>query len=289
MKRFSVAVSLAILTSACEGRGAAPRATPTGPSLAPQAVPQPVGNQLAGLVFDSAFRPLAGARVEVLDGPQAGTSTMTDARGQFRLTGTFDDATRFTATKDGHIASTGTRSPYCAACNPNWWIHLLLAPVGPPVDLAGNYTLTFSVDGGCVALPDDVRTRTYAATIAPMSLANHPVNTSFELTITGSPFLDNYKSFWIFAAGDYISAELGDAHGAAALVEEVAANTYLTFGGSVVTLVTSASTISTSLDGFVEQCQLTSEWGSRRNCSSGGVVARAECISKNHRLILTRR
>ena len=40
-----------------------------------------------------------------------------------------------------------------------------LAPHGQSANIAGLYTLTFTADSACTNLPDEARTRTYAATI----------------------------------------------------------------------------------------------------------------------------
>jgi hypothetical protein len=72
-----------------------------------------------GWVFDSAFRPLAAASVEVLDGPQAGTSATANAEGHLSLTGTFDDTTRFRATTEGHVAATQTWGRLSPSALPN--------------------------------------------------------------------------------------------------------------------------------------------------------------------------
>jgi hypothetical protein len=282
-----VAIALA-LVQGLAGCNSSPSKSPSAPSPAPPAVAQPAASQLAGKVYDSAFRPLAGARVEVVDGPQAGRSTAADAMGNFSLAGVFDDTTRFRATKDGHLAGIGTRGPHCDRCNPNWWLYFYLSPLAPPVNLAGNYAVTFSADSACPGLPTDVRTRTYAATIALAPNPDHPADTMFRMTLSGPPFLDDYKRFDIFVAGDYVSGWLGDLHGAPGLVEQIGANTYVTLGGWFGGMV-AGSTISASFDGVVERCELTSEWGSRRNCSAEQVVAHAQCASTNHRLILTRR
>lgn len=79
---------------------------------------------------DTAYRPLAGARVEVLDGPQANTSTLTDGAGEFSLRGIFDETTRFRAEKDGHESATGTLW-FCAACNPQRRMNFILGVLAP--------------------------------------------------------------------------------------------------------------------------------------------------------------
>src|SRR6478752_9708762 len=116
------------------GRSSAPSApSPVSPT-APQPTPPPSSGItfMRGTVSDTAFRSLAGARVEVLDGPQAGMSTTTDSDGGFSFNGSFDVATRFRASKEGHVTDTETLQPFCARCNPNWWINFSLLDVAPP-------------------------------------------------------------------------------------------------------------------------------------------------------------
>ena len=72
-------------------------------------------------------------------------STTADAEGQFSLTGTSDDRTQFRATKEDH------------------------------------YTLTFVADSTCTDLPNELRTRTYAATMTPESNSHSPAHTLFSL------------------------------------------------------------------------------------------------------------
>jgi hypothetical protein len=288
--RICQAIVFVVLAQGLAGCSHSPAPiTPLTPTPIPQPSPPFTGTQLAGTVYDSAFRPLAGARVEVVDGPQAGASTVADASGHYALAGDFDDATRFRATKDGYLGGTGTRQPFCQPCHPNWWLYFYLAPVAPPVDIAGDYTLTLRADAACANLPNEARTRTYAARITRATDPAHPANTQFDVTVGGSSFLDGYRVFGIFVAGDYLSAEIGNAHGSPGLVEEIGAKTYLTLGGSVAASVTDVSTISASFNGFVERCELTTEWGSRYNCSEAQTVALAQCTSTKHQLILTRR
>lgn len=72
-------------------------------------------------------------------------STTADAEGQLSLTGTSDDRTQFRATKEDH------------------------------------YTLTFVADSTCTDLPNELRTRTYAATITPESNSHSLAHTLFSL------------------------------------------------------------------------------------------------------------
>ena len=160
--------------------------------------------------IENAFRGVAGASVEVLDGPEAGTSATAGATGAFSLTGIFDDTTHFRASREGYVAATGTLAPNtCASCNSRW-IYFYLAVLAPAVDIAGDYTLTFMADSTCTALPNELRTRTYVATIAPRSSANLPANTSFDVTVGNAPFLEHYNRFSINVAGDYLYIGIGD-------------------------------------------------------------------------------
>ena len=82
-------VAQAFVTGCDDQGGSAPIATgPTAPTPSPAAL---AGEPIRGTASDSAFRPLAGARVEILDGPQAGMSTTSDARGDFSFMATVDD------------------------------------------------------------------------------------------------------------------------------------------------------------------------------------------------------
>jgi protocatechuate 3,4-dioxygenase beta subunit len=59
-----------------------------------------------GYVGDTAYRPVAGATVEVVDRPLAGTRLTTDAGGRFSYTGGFPGAITFRAVKDGYRTAT---------------------------------------------------------------------------------------------------------------------------------------------------------------------------------------
>ena len=259
MNRFTAILLMTLAVAACGKHGSgAPAATVTSPTAPTSPTPSSTG--VRGSVSDTAFRHLGGARVEVVDGPQAGMSTTADANGSFSLSGTFDDATRFRATKDGHLAATQVSRTF-PNISGRFLIFSLEVPA-PPVNMAGDYTLTFIADSACVGLPDDVRTRTYTATITPWS------STSFNVALSGASFLPSHDSFTIGVAGDYLTFWFADP----AIVEQIAANTQIELYGSAGASVgtSGVSTIAVSWDGEFEYSQ-------------------TECESKNHQLILTRR
>jgi hypothetical protein len=201
--------------AACDRPGSPTGPTPTAPPPVGSVAPTVNGGEsIKGTVSDSALRRLAGARVELLDGTQAGLSAMTDASGEFSLVANSDDATRFRASKEGHVTADAAILPNCDRCNPKRWVHFLLSVVEPAVALAGNYTLTFIADSACAKLPEEVRTRSYDATISPgdLSWPGFPAQTgtSFKVTPVGSAFPAGLNYFWLNVAGNFVAVVLGD-------------------------------------------------------------------------------
>jgi hypothetical protein len=272
---------------------------PTTIGSGPTALPLASGELIRGVAYDSADRPLDGARVEVLDGPQAGTSTISNRAGEFSLTGTFDDTTRFRATREGHVTADLTLRPACAVCNPARWIYFYLDLLVPPVTLAGDYTLTVLANSACANLPSGMRTRTYAATVAPGGgwsgdrPQDRPANTVFSVTVSGASFRDDllpYRdAFAIRVAGDYVALWLGD-HGRPGLVEQPAPYTYLALSGEGAASVGAAvSGFSVPFGGFLDYCAMGSEMrSSSYECVPGPGVVHTRCDSA-HLLVFTRR
>ena len=247
---------------------------------------------IKGIVYDTALRPLDDARVEVLDGLQAGTSTTSNAEGGFWLAGTFDDTIRFRATRAGHVAETATPRP-CGGCSSAWRLIFNLDALVPPVSLAGDYTLTFVAHEACEGLPEQVRTRTYAATIINRSSPDRSA-TAFDVGVSGASFRNDLAwgggpSLQIFVAGDYLSLGFADFHGSPGLVEQVAANTYLALSGmGGASVGATASDFAIPFTGVMDYCATTSEMKGSYACTPGPGVVQASCNS-NHRAIFTRR
>lgn len=280
---------VAAALAGCEGKTfladlpTAPPAPPSGPTEI----------LVAGTVLDATFRPLAGARIEVLDGPQAGPSATVGANGEFYIRGAFDETTRFQATRDGHVAATRPFPERCAACNPNHWVHFILESLAPQPDITGEYTMTFVADGQCVdRLPPEARSRTFDASVKPYTLIP-PANSWFALNLTSSGVIDHPNGpragSVVGLAGNYVNIGFGDGHGAAGVVEEIGPNTYVTLEGELKTFITDTSTISGAFAGAVYRCELPAAWGSRYSCSAGGAITSTGCQSDNHQLILRRR
>jgi hypothetical protein len=250
------------------------------------------GELISGTVSDSGLRRLAGATVEILNGPQAGLSTTTDASGHFSLFASVDDATRFRASKQGHVTAEAPVLPNCDRCNPKRWVHFYLSVLEPAVALAGDYTLTFIADSACTNLPEEVRTRSYEATVAlgDFNWVGFPAKaaTSFKVTPAGSAFPAGLNYFWLNVAGSFISVVLGD-HTDPGVTERVAPDTYVAFHGpTTVTVESPVSSISTPFVGWIDYC-VNPAMGDRYDCTPGPAITRIRCDSARHQLTLTRR
>ena len=249
--------------------------SPTAPSavVASAEAPAPVrAAMLHGFVLDTAFRAVPGARVEVVNGPHAGTAVTANAAGEFWLTGSFDTATLFRATSDGHLAKVQPMSCSVSACpgtpGARPWLGFYLEVTAPPADIAGRYRMTFAADSACRELPAELSTRTYRATITPRDgLARA---TSFDVTLSGAQFLGNLSGFKIGVAGNHLGFWLYGGHNPA-IVE-------LTNGFSVSISGTAAASAGTSRT-------ITAQFNGWIDYSGGGNYAR--CDSTSHRLTLT--
>src|SRR4051794_14289338 len=103
MRRFGPIPVVTLTLLSCSSAPSLPTEPPaTVVSTSP--APAPDDAFIKGTVFDTANRPLAGARVQVLDGSHAGTTATVTANGEFSMVGTFEEGTRFRATIDGYIS-----------------------------------------------------------------------------------------------------------------------------------------------------------------------------------------
>ena len=262
--------------------GCSDSSSPSAPTTAPTLFQRPV-TLLRGVVSDTAFRPLAGARIEIVGGPESGAWTTANAEGAFAFTSsTIDDTTQVRAALDGYLPATQTVLSFYS---PNYYAYFNLALPVRPVSLAGEYTLTFQADSACTDLPIEMRTRIYTATVTSDN-ASVPSNTWFYAVLGGAKFIADKASFSIGVAGDYIALQDEEPW----IVEEVASNTYLAIGGLAAATVGPAfSTISAPFDGSIEYCERQSPILTHGSCDTPGARAHARCTSKKHRLTLTRR
>jgi hypothetical protein len=256
---------------------------PTFVRASKEVIVVPAGTfRVAGMVDEAGTPsgPVVGARVEVIEGPATGLSTMTGSDGRFRLYGVVGDTT-IRVTKDGY--QTYTQSLNVADHNQVLTVSLPL--VRPRSDFSGTYSLTITAAASC-QLPDAAKTRTYTAVLTQPG----PL---IEATLQGSTFalskngrgsrfggrveptrvvfsIGQYDSYYYYAGPQYY----GD------LVEQLPDQTYLSIGGTVA-LTGSPGNLSGDLDGAFEIYP--------RDLRAVPSPSRSwTCISRSHRFVLSR-
>jgi hypothetical protein len=285
---WSAAVRLLLVVSVTHGLvgcgGADPPLAPTtaGTTVSfTSGVPIIIGN-----ASDTAFRPLSGVRVEVLDGPHAGVAAVSDARGELRLAGVFDDATRFRGSKDGYLSDTTVLDPECTACltqSPNRHLSLALSIDAPVVSIAGEYLLTIEADDRCTTLPEVARSRRFAVTVVP----TERLSQRFTIRLPGA--FVGYEWFGLGVAGSYLSGWLG--HDGPLVVEQLAPNVYVGFDGEFAATLEAppVQVITARYDGTISYCERHTTPGSNYTCTAADAAVMSQCISNNHRVTLARR
>jgi hypothetical protein len=264
MSRCTRALIL-LLTSALAGAGCGSESPPGFQPTAPTTVatpptggtPPPVVSNpatVSGKVYDTANRPIAGATIEVLDGVHAGMTTTSDRNGQYWFSGVIAEGTRFRASRDGYLENIARVGAYCERCNPHYWVYLALGLPTAPANIAGDYVMTVE---GCNALPADVRTRSYAATIVAEKNQPTTANTYFRVDIIGASLVRGgvWEGLWIAVAANDLALEMGDAHGQPGFIEELGPDTYFSAGGwGDGSVAASGTTLTTMFEGEVYYC-----------------------------------
>jgi hypothetical protein len=261
---------------------------PSPPSVAPALQEF----RLSGAVSDTANRPLAGSKVEVMDGSRTGTVGTTDEAGRFSMPGTFTGNITLTASKDGYVRETrpvvpsGLPLPQGNAGG-GWELAFHLEPIGPSANVAGMYTATLTADSMCTNLPAEARSRSYTATIASSGRSSSYVarlsDARFFSTVPCPPGRPaetcTYNQFGIGIAGDFANI------GSGGIVEQLADTTYLVFtGGGGASFDPSGITL--PLDGSFQYCPNEPAWTSGEYWECEGGV---QCDSHHHQLRLVRR
>jgi hypothetical protein len=224
---------------------------------------------IEGLVMDANNQRVEGANVEILDGPHADATTVTDAAGRYRFDQPFTVVPRMHAWKDDFV--TEHQGAYVA---PNRsiieaWFRLSRAA---PIAIAGEYTLTFIADSVCTALPQEARIRTYQTTINRAA--------SQKLTLRGAAFVADaghtFNSPSLHVSSDRVTLSFGHAD----IWEQLD-------GGRSVYLTGDAQGAFT---GAVSELRFGGGMGF---CGITGPGARCDehvpCVSADHMVTLTRR
>ena len=164
-----------------------------------------------------------------------------------------------------------------------------------PVDLTGNYTLTFEVGSACEQVPKELRIRTYKAKIEYKRSTEYDSSSSTDLFLAelgGATFHDQ-RPVWIEvthrASGHSVWLDLALSDNV--ILDEPERGTYFMVAGwdGVASVdPTELSTISTPFTGYFNYCVATSEIGPQNQCSVDTMM-HSPCKSENSRWTLTRR
>jgi protocatechuate 3,4-dioxygenase beta subunit len=240
---------------------------------------------LTGAVSDTAGRPLSGASIEVTTGQGAGTATIKDERGRFRLPETFAGAITVKASKEGYLPETAMLPPNrpLPPLGPgevrHWDWQFRIQPDGPSANLAGVSTLTVTTHSSCTNLPDEARSRTYTATITPGYRSTTFVGTLKDAQIVMLPLWAPHLEIGV--ASDFANVSFS-------IVEQLNDATYLAIeGGAAASLGPSGMTAPFNAQFLRCRNQPTRSPGDYWWC--GGDVQGEECAIGDNQLTLVRR
>jgi len=249
----------------------------------PSAPTAPVNPEfsLSGMVFDTAFRPLANVTVEVVGGPRNGANATTDASGRYAFSGTFTNMVSLRASKDGYVPTLKA-----AAANPTSGpqdLSFSLEPIAPSANIAGEYTLTFSADASCTDLPAVARMRSYAVMITREASSLSSQFYKISPTV-GTFYPSNLNSTLTAGVAGSFARVMSFDYGIG-LAEQVAPDIYVSIWGQSNAEI-NGPTISGVWSGGFEYCEGSGAGPGFYRCSPRPT---AYCEAANHRLTLTRR
>jgi hypothetical protein len=246
--------------------------------------PQRIGFVVTGFVQDTAVRPLDQARLEIMDGPQAGLATMSDVQGRFSFDGQrFTQGFTLRASKEGHQTAEKSVLPQGNAA----YASFALASPTPAIDLAGNYVVSVTADASCTALPPQTSSRSYTATISRLTETAYGVHLGGATFATGpdSP----YDGFFAYVFGRFVTFFVwnlsNEVEGSRVngLIEQLDPEAYLGIGGEAGVTVEGDS-IDVPFSGFFAYCPGARANSDRFSCAATPI----RCDSNSHRLRLTR-
>jgi hypothetical protein len=180
--------------------------------------------RLTGLsvhILDSLFRSVSGAAVQLLDGPQAGLSAVTDTSGDAGFSGSFAEPVTLSINKDG-FNNVVAAAPLQGSGLGMGVIYVHLKAPDLVQLTPGRYAITIASDGNCSNIPAYIQTRTYSASVVAFTgpqagdgyiIALDSPRTTFNLYVSGRdvrvdvgddlPFADlpNGLTIWGSATG----------------------------------------------------------------------------------------
>ena len=186
------------------------------------------GFEIVGSVRDTSSWPCVGCRVEMLDGPSAGTSTVTDSTGRFwfYVNAAFSPPLTLRAIKDGYRPATRVvESVSSSQSLPRAVVTFELESVLPDRRLSGTHLLSFTAHTSCTQLPDEVRQRTYRVSFTQTSSQPN----FYRATPVGGTFLS--FALWAAVAGNFVGLDTDSDWGPNGILEELTPTTSLQIWG----------------------------------------------------------
>jgi hypothetical protein len=247
--------------------------SPTAPSPAVEPPASAAGFEVYGYIIDTKAWPLAGVTVEIVDGPHAGSSAETDARGvySFRVPAASSSRTTVVATKEGYLPATRTFDLLGPAARV--YIPFQLQSTTPPVNLTCTYTLTWDAHASCSQLTAEARHRSYRVRLVPSGTA-----------FTVVPLQGEFHAFHmsVGVAGNSVGFDTDTDLFQDAVLERVSPTSFLRIWGWGDATVTDGRPIVAPFMGEFLYCP--SEVPGTGRCS----VTPTACSSEQHQLMLTR-
>jgi hypothetical protein len=248
---------------------------------------------LTAYIYDTAFRPLAGVRVEALDGQSAGMSAQTDVHGNASLQGYFTAETRFRATLEGH--ETLMKAWTCAASTcpgrARPYLYFTMRPLATPLDLAGEYLVTMAAAPSCTNLAPELRSRTYSASITPYHALDSVDVLGYFVDIHSPTVPEPWHSQYIGVAGNYMAIWITDGDGdLPGLVEEIGLNHYVAYTGLVSATLPGPrpGNFTAAFESFVDDVVVAAPLTTRL-FSLNQEISQQRCASQDHQVIFERR
>jgi hypothetical protein len=278
MRELIVLTLVVVVSSSCS------TASPTAPT-APSSQPNPSRlTNIGGVVRDSVQRPVAGARIEVLDGPLIGQVTTTNIDGTFSLAQPVAEAVMVTLrlTKEGY-------SPANVAVRGTADLRIYLRAL-TLIDLSGRYTVTLAAAAECSQLDPTVSRRAHVMTFK--SVPNNPI--LFTGDLSGAEFYPGYDTLFAVVADDTVRFFVSswdafnwwlEDH---PIYERLSSGGFLAVMGAATAMnVTSDGSMSATFEGSLSYCgaardSMNAQWPPE--CS----VPVVTCHSPRHHLALSR-
>jgi hypothetical protein len=264
-----VTVSSAGLATAVDFGRASVRGQSSGRASALVITVLPEGTYiLSGRVTEPGNAPMADVRIETVGGPTTGRVAMTDGSGNYAFNGV-SGVGQVRATKEGYEPAIQVVTPDTEHVN------IELTPNLPYASLGGSYSLTFTASPSCSSLPDDIKQRTYAASIDQRGASLTVVLSGAQFANASAGFPPRFSGRVL---GKAVSFKLADDqyYYGANVVEQLAPDRFLSLAGTAEAIATEAG-MSTLLAGVV-----------RLTARVVGGAPIALCTAPDHRLIFTR-